>query len=261
MTYSLSVHPLSLGEADVPGIIDVFWSLTKSSEKVTVPVFAFLILGGPRPVLVDTGMRSAERAMTVHKLGPHRIPHGMTLPEQLARHGLACTDIETVVLTHLHYDHAGGCELLPNATFYVQRSEMAAAAAPLGPRQLELGSRELFYDRKDIAALVDPLWDRVEFLEGDAQIADGIDCVLYPNTHTPGSQCVYVSTRDGTIAIAGDIVRKVSLNVKKGIPPGIFYDLEQMLRAMADISRRAQYIYPAHDPEVLEIAESLAQRR
>lgn len=250
------VHPLLLGEADVTCILDVFWSLTKDASRAQVPILAFLVEGGPHPILVDAGMRSAERAMDIHRLGPHRIPAGMTLAEQLGKHGLSCEDVGTVVLTHLHYDHAGGCEQLPNARILVQRSELAAAAAPIGPRTLEIGSRELFYDRKDVAALVDALWDRVELLEGDVELLPGLDCVHYPNSHTPGSQCVYVETERGIVALVGDMVRKVDLNVRRAIPPGLYYDLEQMQRAMHDIGRRGDVVYPAHDPAVLEPDEA-----
>ncbi len=252
MARTYRVHPLLLGEAEVGCILDVFWSLTKDTGRVKVPILAFLIEGGPDPILVDAGMRSADRAMEMHRLGPHRLPTGMSLPEQLARYGVKPEDVKTVILTHLHYDHCGGCELLPNARIVVQRSELAAAAAPMGPRHLEIGSRELFYDRKDVAALVDTLWDRVELVEGDVELFDGIECIHYPNSHTPGSQCVYVKTTDGVVGLVGDMVRKVDLNVRRAIPPGLYYDLEQMRRAMRDIARRGDIIYPAHDPMVLE---------
>ncbi len=251
-TKEYQVHPLILGEAQVGSVLDIFWSLTKNVAPVKVPVLAFLIEGGSEPILVDTGMRSADRAMNIHKLGPHSIGEDNTLAAQLARFGYKPEDIKTVLITHLHYDHAGGCEDLPNARIIVQRSELAAAAAPVGPRGLEIGNRELFYDREDIAALVNPLWERVELIEGDVTPFPGIDCILYPNTHTPGSQCIYVNTPDGVVSIVGDIVRKVQLNVGQGIPPGLYYDLEQMLRAMRDIGQRSDLVLPTHDPMVLE---------
>jgi N-acyl homoserine lactone hydrolase len=246
------VHPLLLGEADVGCALDVFWGMNKDQGRVTVPILAFLIEGGPDPILVDAGMRSADRAMNIHRLGRHWIAEEMSLPAQLARHQVKPEEVKTVILTHLHYDHCGGVELLPNARIVVQRSELAAAAAPMGPRTLEIGSRELFYDRRDVAAMVDPLWERVELIEGDTKLFPGIECILYPNSHTPGSQCVYIDSMDGVIGCVGDMVRKVDLNVRKAIPPGIYYDLEQMQRAMRDIAMRGDIIYPAHDPLVLE---------
>lgn len=252
MTLKYRVHPIVLGEADVGCALDVFWGMNTDKSLATVPILAFLIEGGRDPILIDAGMRSAERAVAIHRLGPHRLPRGMSLPEQLAKHGLKPEDIGTVILTHLHYDHCGGCEQLPKARIVMQRSELAAAAAPMGPRTLEIGSRELFYDRKDVAAFVDTLWERVELIEGNTELFPGIECVLYPNSHTPGSQCVYIKTLDGVVGCVGDMVRKVDLNIRKAIPPGIYYDLEQMQRAMRDIALRGDIIYPAHDPLVLE---------
>ena len=244
------VHPLLLGEAEVGRALDVFWSLTKESGRVTVPVLAFLIEGGPEPILVDTGMRDPVRAMEVHRLGPHRTLPEWSLEAQLRNQGVAPGDVATVILTHLHYDHAGACQALPRARFLIQRRELMEAATPMGPRRLEVGNRELFYDRKDVAALVDELWDRVELLEGDAEPFPGIECVLYADTHTPGSQCVYVNTNEGALALVGDIVRKIDLNVEREIPPGLFYNLESTRRAILDIKRRGDRVLPAHDPAI-----------
>jgi glyoxylase-like metal-dependent hydrolase (beta-lactamase superfamily II) len=248
MTYR--VHPLLVGEAEVAQTLDVFWSLTRETGRVAVPILAFLVEGGPDPILVDTGMRDPGRAMDVHGLGPHRIREGWTLESQLRNHGLDLEDIPTVILTHLHYDHAGGCNQLPRARFVMQRSELMAAAAPIGPKDLDIGGKDLFFDRKDVAGLVDDLWERVDLLEGDAEILPGLHCVVYPNSHTPGSQCVYVETEEGMVSIVGDMVRKVELNVDRCVPPGLFYDLESMRRAIDDIRFRSDRILPAHDPEV-----------
>jgi N-acyl homoserine lactone hydrolase len=80
----------------------------------------------------------------------------------------------------------------------------------------------------------------------------GLDCVLYADTHTPGHQCIYVQTEKGTAAIVGDIARKVDLNIEQAIPPGIYYDLEKMRRALADIGRRAAIVLPTHDWGTME---------
>jgi glyoxylase-like metal-dependent hydrolase (beta-lactamase superfamily II) len=244
------VQPLLLGEAEVGRALDVFWSLTRETGRVTVPILAFLIEGAPEPILVDTGMRDAVRAMEIHRLGPHRTLPEWSIASQLRNHGVAPGDVGTVILTHLHYDHAGACQAMPRAKFLIQRRELMEAAAPIGPRELEIGSRELFYDRKDVAALVDELWERVELLEGDAEPFPGIRCVLYADTHTPGSQCIYVDSQEGTVALVGDIVRKIDVNVERGIPPGLFYDLESTRRAILDIKRQADRIFPSHDPAI-----------
>lgn len=253
------VHPLLLGEAEVPDMLDVFWSLSPEKGRSMVPILAFLIEGAAGgPMLVDCGMRDPERAMEVHRLGPHSTTPDQTLAAQLANHGLTPEDVKSVHLTHLHYDHVGGCGLLPNARFMVQRTELMAAAAPMGPPALEIGGKGLFYDRADVADLVDPLWQRVDLMEGDYEPCPGIRCVLYANSHTPGHQCVYVDTEHGTVAIIGDIARKVELNIDKEIPPGLYYDLESMRRALVDIKTRADHVLPTHDWRVLEFGDPAA---
>ena len=246
------IRPLLLGEAEVPNVLDVFWSLSTDRGRSSVPILGFLVLGAPEgPIVVDCGMRDPKRAVDVHRLGPHSCSPEQTLPAQLALHGVAPADVRTLVLTHLHYDHCGQCAALPNARIVVQRTELMAAAAPMGPAALPIGGKSLFYDRADVAELVDPLWDRLDLIEGDRELFPGLACVLYADTHTPGHQCVYVETEKGRAAIVGDIARKVDLNIEQAIPPGIYYDLEKMRRALADIARRGDIVLPTHDWDTL----------
>lgn len=253
MTYR--IRPLLLGEAEVPNILDVFWSLSTDRERSSVPFLGFLILGAKEgPIVIDCGMRDPRRAMEIHRLGPHTCAPDQSLAAQLAIHGVKPEEVKTLILTHLHYDHAGGCAQLPNARIVIQRSELMAAAAPMGPATLAIGGKGLFYDRADIAELVDSLWERVELIEGDVELFPGLQCILYANTHTPGHQCVYIQTDIGTAAIVGDIARKIDLNIDQAIPPAIYYDLESMRRALADIARRADRILPTHDWNTLSTA-------
>jgi len=246
------IRPLLLGEAEVPNVLDVFWSLSTDRGRSNVPILGFLIEGAPDgPIVVDCGMRDPKRAIEIHRLGPHSCAPDQSLPAQLELHGVRPADVKTLILTHLHYDHCGNCAQLPNARIIVQRSELMAAAAPMGPAALPIGGKSLFYDRADVAELVDPLWDRLDLIEGDCELFPGISCVLYDNTHTPGHQCVYVETEKGAAAIVGDIARKVDLNIQQAILPGIYYDLEKMRRALADIARRADIVLPTHDWDTL----------
>lgn len=242
------IRPLLLGEAVVPNMLDVFWSLSLDQGRSSVPILGFLVLGADEgPIVVDCGMRDPKRAQEVHRLGPHTCAPDQTVPAQLALYGIKPAEVSTLLLTHLHYDHAGGCSWLPNARIVVQRTELMAAAAPMGPPSLEIGGKGLFYDRADIAELIDPLWDRLHLIEGDYEIAPGLHCVLYANSHSPGHQCIYVDTASGVAAIVGDIARKIDLNVDRLILPGLFYDLEATRRALADISKRADIVLATHD--------------
>lgn len=248
----IELYPLLVGEADVGEILDVFWSLLKSREIVTVPITCWLLRVNGQPVLVDTGMRSTQRAMEVHKLGPHRMKPEWELTHQLATHNVSPEDVRQVILTHLHYDHAGNCELFPNAEFIIQRRELEAAAAARAPKALDIGGGALFFDRLDVAALVDKLWNRVTLIDGDVELLPGVRLVLFADTHTPGSQAVYVTTSRGTAIILGDIVRNVKLNIEQQIPPGLYYNLLAIMDALEQIKREGDIYLPTHDYAVLK---------
>jgi len=247
----LEIYPINTGEADVKKMLDIFWSLSTETGTVTVPLLAFLIKGAEVPILVDTGFSNPERAMEIMRLGPHRTKPEWDLAEQLKKQGLKPEDIQYVILSHLHYEHCGKCNIFPNAKFIIQKAELDEAAAPLAPAALDVGGKALFYDRQDIAIIVGELWDRVVLIDGDEEIVPGVKCVLYRNSHTPGSQAVYVETEGGTAILLGDIARNVQLNIEQQIPPGLYYDLRSMQAALAKLRKDGKFFYPAHDYEVL----------
>ena len=78
-----------------------------------------------------------------------------------------------------------------------------------------------FYDRLNISRLVHDLWNRVEILDGDAELFPGIRCVMMPG-HTPGHQSIYVDTPTGQTIIAGDAAMNVRHNVDQLIPPAFW---------------------------------------
>lgn len=68
-----------------------------------------------------------------------------------------------------------------------------------------------------------------------AKLFPGIECTLYSHSRTPGSQWVYIDSMDGVLDCVGDRVRKLDLNVRQAIPPGIYYGLEEMQRVLRGI--------------------------
>ena len=96
-------------------------------KKITIPLIAWLLYDGNEYLLVDTGGTPAD--------GIHYMPYtqapGCTLQEQLYVHGVAPENIKTVIMTHLHWDHAGNNGLFQNARFYVQQRELDYARSPL----------------------------------------------------------------------------------------------------------------------------------
>jgi glyoxylase-like metal-dependent hydrolase (beta-lactamase superfamily II) len=97
--------------------------------------------------------------------------------------GVRPEEIDVLILTHLHGDHASSLHLFPRARVLVQRDELRYAVAPLAPHRWAYES----YPPLGLAA------DRFEVLDGDAEIAEGVSVHLTPG-HPPGLQGVAVRT-------------------------------------------------------------------
>jgi len=202
MTWTL--HTLDLGEvalnqrrmlpnADAPGV-------------VRVPVQGWLLEREGVRVVVDTGFRSPD---ILRRLGDNACgveqPH-QRLEEQLRRHGVGPHEVNFVLHTHLHIDHAGQTDLFPmSSVVVVNRRELEYAVSGLsGPS----------YPPEDIKHLVDRLHTRGALwlldLEdtGEEQILPGLRC-RPAGGHTEGSMLVLADTDQGLAVFCGDLVYSV----------------------------------------------------
>src|ERR1044072_7375561 len=82
--------------------------------------FVWLIRGHGRTILVDTGFNADEAAVRGRKLTLNPV-------DALGGFGVKAEDIRDVIVTHLHYDHAGNLDRFPNAPFHLQDREMSYA--------------------------------------------------------------------------------------------------------------------------------------
>jgi N-acyl homoserine lactone hydrolase len=208
----------------------------------------------PLNILVDTGFLSAV-SMTGRAFEDNEQPSTV-----LAKVGVRPEDIDIVVLTHLHFDHAGAFDAFPNARILVQRCEYEGwkehlAAMPeksQGRQHWELSSIDL-----DVMARFDAAVDagRIEFVDGDLEISPGVRCHLAPENHTFGMQWVEIETPDGPYVIASDCVY-LYLNIERMWPPGYVqgnsWNLMKTYRHLLDVvgAEKLERIIPGHDPQI-----------
>jgi len=169
--------------------------------------------------------------------------------EMLSRIGIQADAVQHVVLTHLHWDHAAGMSLFPNARFYLQQAEYQFWIED--PRAQRPAFTNPFTTdesyRNDLPKLVGT--DRLALLHGDQEILPGVECLLAPG-HTPALQAVAVNTEAGT-AIVGSDCGHMFANYREDWPSCLIYDLGAWMDTYTKLRARAasvELIFPGHDP-------------
>ncbi|WP_454674151.1 N-acyl homoserine lactonase family protein [Achromobacter pestifer] len=205
--------------------------------------YCWLLKGPVGNVLVDTGFsacsaRSRNRAFTLH-------------PETaLARLGLAPADIDHLILTHLHYDHAGNVEAYPQAQVHLQDTEMQYATG----RYMCFEAMRHFFSVDDVQSVVRQVYaGRVRFHDGDATLAPGLE-LHHVGGHTQGLQVVRVHTARGWVVLASDALHYYRNFTDNNPFPAIFH-LGDMLEGYTRIRTLADsdaHIVPGHDPAVAQ---------
>lgn len=198
-------HPASLLVAGQPP--GLRWS---------VPFCFAAVLVESSLVLIDVGFSSAYHQ---DRLGAKYSGAVWCSPvAALARIGLSAASVETVVLTHKHFDHAGALVDFPGARVLVRREELdrhlAAVLAPdeFSPAMFRATDPDLLevLDARAVAGLL-------TLVDGPCSVL-GIDVLPALDTHTPGSQYAVVPTCDGPLIFPGDNVSSYQ-NVEGGRVP------------------------------------------
>jgi glyoxylase-like metal-dependent hydrolase (beta-lactamase superfamily II) len=219
--------------------------IAHDSHDVAMPLdyFVWLLRSKDRVVLVDTGF-SHETAKARDRV-LERCPI-----EALRVLDVDPATITDVVITHLHYDHAGNLDKLPAARFHLQDAEMEYATG----RCMCHGVLRHAYNVDDVVSLVRKVYaDRVVFHAGDATLAPGIELMLIGG-HTRGLQSVRVRTTRGWVVLASDASHFYE-NYESERPFPIVVDVADMLQGHRKLQAAAdspQHLVPGHDPLVLQ---------
>ncbi len=187
-------------------------------KPLTVHYRIWVLRNGTRTIVVDSGLPPEEALR-------RGITDARDVTEALAEVGVDAARVTTVVLTHLHWDHASNAGSFPRATFVAQKSELDWLTSPL-LSEPTVGS--FYFDVEQFIRWRDS--GRFHLIDGDAQIDAGVRA-LHVGGHTPGHQMVAVDVAGGTAVIAGDAI-PLNRNFLERIPTAIHIDLTEAIGAL-----------------------------
>lgn len=211
-----------------------------SGERVPIPVTCYLIRTSDAVVLFDTGLSPRAVPGLLRNDPMARFTDDDLLVHRLDVLGLEADDVDLVVLSHLHYDHAGGAGLFAKSELVVQKDEYSYAhypAAFFAP----------FYYRKNF----DLPGYRWRLLDGDAELVPGVT-VVRSEGHTPGHQSLLVELPEtGPVILAGDCIYWEE-HVDKELVPGVVWNPTAAMHSIKRLKTLARLtrgrIFPSHDP-------------
>ena len=212
---SIPCHIVSDGRQLVDGggffglVPRVLWErVIRPDDKNRIPVQmrSLLVQSSAGLILVDTGQGDKLTARDRRNFGMDDTSR--RLAADLGRAGFSPEDVDIVLMTHLHGDHAGGCThwsdpadpdseavpSFPNARFLVQRLEMADASFP------NERTRGTYFPQN---------WEplrrsgQLEIVDGDQDLAAGVRTVTVPG-HTDSIQAVWVEDAGHSLLFLGD---------------------------------------------------------
>ena len=240
------------------GIIpEPLWSRTNppdDNNRIDLATRCLLVQYDDRNVLIDVGIGTkwSDKERGIYKIGDQ----DPSLEGALGAQGLEPEDIDDVVLTHLHFDHAGGVSrfaedgetieaTFPNATHWLQRRNWSWANDP-SPRDEGSFRRKdfRFFEESDDAP-------ELKLVDGIDEIMPGIE-VLPQHGHTFGMQAVKITTASNTFVYLADLIPTTS---HLGDPYVMGYDIQPLVtveekREMLYRAERNDWIlFFEHDPE------------
>lgn len=210
-----------------------------TARRLDIAMMVWILQGNGRTVLVDAGF---HREKFVAQWKPADF---VTPAAAVTEAGIRPEAVTDIIVSHVHWDHADGIDLFPNARVWIQKAEFEHYVGPNGE---PLDTPAITPEVAGVLAAMARA-GRVQLVEGDdREILPGIR-VYTGGKHTWESQYAGVKTRWGTVVIASDNMYLYE-NLERRAPITQTLDPASNLRAqdrMRSIAGRPELIVPGHD--------------
>ena len=244
------VYAIRYGTAAERRSHDNFMQRDMHDGPMPLHFYIWLIKDGNRNILVDTGFNPSAAERRNRKL---------IIPPEIAlmKMGVDPSSVTDVIITHLHWDHAGNLDKFPKARFHIQEREMAYAT---GRCMCHTALRQPF----DVDPVVDMVRHvyagRAVFHCGHSIVLPGID-LHWVGGHSDGLQIVRVKTARGHVVLASDALHYYD-NMRRKNPFPLVYNLGDMVEGWQTVAALAEdetCIIPGHDPAVADLFPKVRQ--
>ncbi|HIE65978.1 MAG TPA: MBL fold metallo-hydrolase [Nitrospiria bacterium] len=252
--YPITDGVLRLDGGAMFGIVPkVLWEKHHSPDdlnRIKLELGSLLIKAHGFNILVDTGIGNKGDEKFNQMYGVERQP---SLEESLSQFNLLPGDIDLVINTHFHFDHAGGNTrrddrgevhpTFPKAAYFIQKGEWEFANKP---NERTRGSYLL--DNYEVL----PKAGRLNLLEGDSEILKGISVIRTPG-HTPHHQSIFIESNGKKAVFLGDLIPTAS---HIPLPYIMGYDLfplttlETKRKLLEQAAEEQWLLIFQHDPKV-----------
>ena len=235
-------------------VAKVFWN-SEWEREIKINYYIWVVKGKDETFVVDSGVAPS--------LAQEMGLQGYVNPVHvLARMGIDASDIKRVMITHIHFDHANGIELFPNATIYIQEREFNFwVKDPLAKKPPFLMLSDL-RGNANLAKLEGT--KRLVLLKEDQVLLPGIELLFAPG-HTPGLQAVAVNTIKGA-AILGSDCANIFRNYEEEIPSCFITDMVAWMKTYEKLKSKVSspnLLFPGHDikmyTEYPKVAEDITR--
>jgi len=210
------------------------WDKTRSGN-----FYFWCIRNKEQTILVDTGV-SPDMAIQ------RNLPNYINPATLLFRLGVKAEEIQHVIITHLHWDHAGGVTLFPNATYYLHQKEFSfwtkdkVSSTP----PFKLLSDQNYINHLKAGKNV----GRLVLIKEERQVFPGIKLIPAPG-HSPGLMAVAVNTETGTAVVGSDAAYAFD-NYSENWPSDVIFNMEDAIKTMEKLRKKASspaLLFPGHD--------------
>jgi glyoxylase-like metal-dependent hydrolase (beta-lactamase superfamily II) len=259
-------HPIPTGIFGLDGgamfgtVPKVLWSKTNPSDemnRIPMEARALLLISKDKKILIDTGNGSdfiekygevfGKKFQDMYAIDEN----GPSLMKSLNKYNITADDITDVILTHFHFDHAGGAtkaengKIVPtfkNATYYIQKANLNNA---LNPNKREKSS----YLKQNIEPLIES--KKLVVLESDSHPDLKNIKFFISNGHTEGHQSVIISDDQNQLIYCGDLIA-TSTHIRSAWVMGYDLDALQIMEekkiALQMSQTKKTYYFFEHDP-------------